>query len=156
MNKQTLEDIVNYLVKQGLETIKTNAGNIDAQIDYVSIFAKNNDEFNELDTIARSLGEEVDKSTARTGRTYLLRTSVNTPVGPLKLVKIRFPDPTRLQRGAPDFKIQNYQEFKNKYLKKSGNFTLMVKEAYEMIEIKGIDVLVYIPNNTLSERLKAK
>ena len=156
MNKEELENILNYIVKQSLETIEANARKIEATIDYVAIFAKNKSEFNSLDIVARSMGNEIDKETARTGNTYSLHEPIKTSAGLLKLIKIRFPDPTRPQRGAPDFKIQNYQEFKSKYLKKSGNFTLMLKEKYEMIEIKGVNVLVYIPNNTLGERLKTK
>lgn len=154
MNSKELVKILDYLVERGLETIKKNSGNVKATIDYVAIFAKNKKEFSSLDTIARSMGREVDKETAVTGHTYLLHNPIKTPAGSLNLIKIRFPDPTRPQRGAPDFKIENYQEFKNKYIKKSGNFTLMLKEIYEMIEVKGIDVLVYIPSNTLGERLR--
>jgi hypothetical protein len=156
MDKQNLENILHYLIKQGLETIKANTEEVESTIDYVAIFAKNKDEFDALDAEARSMGTEVDTETVVTGHTYLLSTPVKTSVGLLKFIKIRFPDPTRPQRGAPDFKVQNYQEFKNKYIRKSGNFTLMLKEKYEMIEIKGIDVLVYIPDNTLSERLETK
>ncbi len=156
MDKQGLENILGYIVKQGLETIETNTENVEATIDYVAIFTKNKSEFESLNTIAQSMGNEVDIETARTGNTYSLHEPIKTSAGLLKLIKIRFPDPTRPQRGAPDFKILNYQEFKSKYLKKGGNFTLMLKEKYEMVEIKGIDVLVYIPDNTLGERLKIK
>jgi hypothetical protein len=153
MNTRGLEQIIQYIVKQGLETIKANTEKVESSIDYVSIFAKDKDEFDALDAVARSMGEETDKETAKTGHTYVLSSPMQTPAGVLKLTKIRFPDPTRPQRGAPDFKIQNYNEFKNKYIRKSGNFTLMLKEKYEMIEIKGVDVLVYIPDKPLSERL---
>lgn len=153
MDEQRLEHIIQYIVKRGLETIKTNTGEAVATIDYVSVFSKNDNEFTVLDAVVKSLGKEIDKETARTGHTYLLHTPIKTPAGLLKLVKIRFPDPTRTQRGAPDFKVQNYQAFKNAHIRKSGNFTLMLKENYEMIEIKGADVLVYIPSQTLSERL---
>lgn len=153
MNHHRLNTIVQYLVERGLETIKTNAEETPAVIDYVSIFAKNKDEFDALDTVAKSLGTEVDKETTVTGHTYALTTPVKTAAGPLTLIKIRFPDPTRPQRGAPDFKIPKYQKFKNKYIRKSGNFTLMLREQYEMIEIKGVDVLVYIPDKPLSARL---
>ncbi len=156
MNKIELGNILDYLIKRGLETIRNNAENVEVVIDYVAIFAKNSHEFNSLNAIARSMGNEVDKETAKTGHTYLFHKPIKTTVGLLKLIKIRFPDPTRPQRGAPDFKIRNYQEFKSKYLKKSGNFTLMLKETYEMIEIKGVDVLVYIPSNTLGERLETR
>lgn len=155
MDKQELINIINYIINQGLEAIKDNTReNINAFIDYVAIFSRDQTEFDKLNIIVKSIGIEVDKNTAKTGLTYLLYKPIQTSAGLLKLVKIRLPDPTRPQRGAPDFKIPNYQEFKNKYLTKSGNFALMVRKEYEMIEIKGVDVLVYIPDNTLGERLK--
>ena len=95
----------------------------------------------------------MDKSTRKTGFTYLLNEPIKTPYGSLKLVKVRLPDPSRSQRGAPDFKLLDYQKFKEKFIRSSGDFTLMLKEEYEMIEIKGVDVLVYIPNKTLGERI---
>jgi hypothetical protein len=102
------------------------------------------------------MGEEVDQATALTGKTYLLDQPLTTPAGVLHLLKIRKPDDTRPQRGAPDFKIQNYAQFKEKYLRSSGSFTLMLKKDYEMIELKGVDVLVYLPDKTLGERMRKK
>ena len=103
--------------------------------------------------VAETLGEEIDKETAKTGRTFLLNEAMETSAGKLSLIKVRLPDPARPQRGAPDFKITNYEQFKEIYLQSSGNFTLMIRKDYEMIEIKGIDVLIYIPSKTVSERM---
>lgn len=153
MDKNEFEKIINYIVEQGLSTIKNNTNRKEAVIDYVSIFSKDKKEFRNLEFIVKSIGCEVDKETMKTGRTYLLNKPLKTSAGALRLIKVRKPDPVRLQRGAPDFKIQDYQKFKDEYLQRSGNFTLMVRKDYEMIEIKGVDVLVYIPDNTLSERL---
>ena len=153
MNNEELKKIVTYLVKQGLDTIENNTDENQAVIDYVSIFSKDDNEFKNLELVAETMGVQVDKENIKTGKTYLLNEPIETPAGNLKLVKIRIPDATRPQRGAPDFKIQNYQQFKEKYLQSSGNFTLMTRKDYEMIEIKGVDVLVYIPNKTLGERM---
>jgi hypothetical protein len=154
MNKRELEKIVYYLVEQGLSAIKDNTDEKEAVIDYVAIFSKDENEYRDLEFVAESMGEEVDKETVRTGRTFLLKEPMKTPAGILSLIKIRKPDATRPQRGAPDFKIRDYQQFKDKYLRRSGNFTLMLKKDYEMIEIKGVDVLVYIPDKTLGERME--
>ena len=156
MNDNELKKIVIYLVKQGLDAIKNNTRENKATIDYVSIFSKNKNEFKKLELTARKMGIEVDKKNIKTGKTFLLNTPIATPAGELSLIKIRIPDATRLQRGAPDFKISNYAKFKKKYLPTSGNFTLMIRKNYEMIEIKGVDVLVYIPSKTAGERLKIK
>lgn len=147
-----MEKILNYIIAQGLLVLKqTDEKN--AVVDYAAIFSKDEDEFKNLELVAEAMGVEVDKETVKTGRTFLLKQPLDTPAGKLSLIKIRKPDATRSQRGAPDFKIQNYQQFKDKYLQSSGNFTLMTRKDYEMIEIKGIDVLVYIPNKTLGERM---
>ena len=154
MEKAELEKIINYIIEQGALAIKSNTDEEQQiAIDYVAIFSKNEDEFKKLEAVVESIGKEIDKETARTGKTFLLSEPLKSPVGPLFLIKIRKPDNTRPQRGAPDFRVKNYQEFKDKYLQSSGNFTLMIRKDYEMIEIKGIDVLVYIPSKTLSERI---
>jgi hypothetical protein len=153
MKIEELKKIVTYLVKQGLDAIKNNTDENQAIIDYVSIFSKDDDEFKNLELVAETMGVQVDKENIKTGKTYLLNEPIKTAAGELKLLKIRIPDATRPQRGAPDFKIPDYVLFKEKYLQTSGNFTLMTRKDYEMIEIKGVDVLVYVPSKTLSERM---
>ena len=145
-NQKDLEDIILYIVKQALEAIAINTNERNLPIDYLAIFSKDEQEFKNLEQLVRPLGKEVDKQTSKTGLTFLLDQPIKTHAGLLKLLKIRKPDPTRPQRGAPDFRVQDYRQFKDKYLKKSGNFTLMIREDFEMIELKGIDVLVYFPN----------
>lgn len=153
MKKDEFKKIINYIAKQGL-AVFDDTDEKNPKIDYLAIFAKNENEYKEMELIAETLGPEIDKEKRRTGRTFLLNEPMETSVGILTSVKVRLPDATRPQRGAPDFRVENYQQFKDKYLKSSGNFTLMVKKDFEMIEIKGIDVLVYVPNKTLDERMK--
>lgn len=155
MGKKDLVGIISYIVDRGLQTIKDNTQNQEAALDYVAIFSKDEDEYQALIALAAPLGKETDAARSKTGRTFLLDEAISTPAGPLKIVKIRKPDPTRPQRGGPDFKVPNYEQFKEKYLKDGRNLTLMVRSDYEMIEIKGADVLVYIPSQTVSERLKS-
>lgn len=155
MNKNEFEKLVNYIANQGLAVFE-NIDEKNPEIDYLAIFSKDGNEYKELEKIAKSLGEEMDKENHKTGRTFLLNEPMETPAGILTSVKVRLPDATRPQRGAPDFRVKNYQQFKDKYLQSSGNFTLMVRKDYEMIEIKGVDVLVYVPSQTLNERIKNK
>lgn len=149
MNKKALESIVHYIVKQAARAIEINTDERSLPIDYLAIFSKDKQEFKNLERLIRPLGREVDKQTSKTGTTFLLNQPIKTSAGLLKLLKVRKPDPARPQRGAPDFRVENYQGFKDKYLRKSGNFTLMVRKDFEMIELKGVDVLVYFPNRPL-------
>ncbi len=153
MTVNDLNAIADYIAARGASALREYTSESDFHLDYVAIFAKDDEEWQELQRVTESLGNEIDKETGKTGRTFWLQEPIETTAGPLRLLKIRKPDPTRPQRGAPDFKIANYKVFKGKYLMSSGNFTLMARKGYEMIELKGADVLVYIPSETLRERL---
>ncbi|MDP2631025.1 MAG: hypothetical protein Q8P56_06510, partial [Candidatus Uhrbacteria bacterium] len=146
--------LVRYIVQRGMDAIHDTMGEQDATLDYLAIFAKDDTEYSDIERYLESLGEEVDKALGKTGRTFILNREIQTLAGPLFAIKIRKPDPTRPQRGAPDFRVKNYSELKDKFLSSSGNFTLMVRKEYEMMEIKGVDVLVYIPSKSFDERLK--
>lgn len=154
MNRNQFETLVQYVTTQGIKAIKDNTDGTDYQIDYAAIFAKTEKEFGELIKVASELGAKKEMGIAATGSTFLLREPVQTEAGPVSYVKIRKPDPTRPQRGGPDFRIKNFNQFKEKYLQKSGNFSLMIRKDYEMIELKGVDVLVYFPSKLAETRSK--
>lgn len=101
------------------------------------------------------LGEEVDAAMQKTGRTFKLHQPIDTKEGSVTFLKIRKPDPTRPQRGAPDFVIKGYEAFKEKYLRTSGDFTLMYHVNSEMIELKGVDALVYIKGQPFANVIKS-
>jgi len=115
MTENELEKIIFYLVKQGLMTLERFTDEKNGVIDYVAIFAKDENEFNDLLSVAETVGQEIDRETAKTGKTFLLNKPLDTTAGVLSLIKIRKPDDIRPQRGAPDFKIPDYQQFKNRY-----------------------------------------
>lgn len=152
MTKQELEKIVTYIVDQGLLAIKENTNEKYLPIDYIGIFCQNDEEFIEMDNLVKTLGVLGDKTATGTGNTYLLNEPINTNAGLLKVLKVRKSDATRPQRGAPDFRVNNYQSFKEKYLSRGHNFSLITREVYELIELKGIDVLVYFPSKHFDER----
>lgn len=153
MKQGELIKLINYILNQGIKAIKNNTSESNFAIDYVAICAKNKAEFNELIKVTESLGKKVAMGIAKTGVTFKLNKAIETKAGPVEFVKIRRPDPTRPQRGAPDFRVKNYQSFKKKYLMKSGNFALIIRKEFEMLELKGIDVLVYFPSKAAKSRL---
>lgn len=116
-------------------------------IDFVDIFPQSNEELVSLLFEANKLGVKVDET--KTGEIYRLNTPIKTKYGLLSLVKIRILDSSRNQRGAPDFKVKNYVEFK----KVHKDFNLIVRPGYELLELRGDRVLIYFPSETLSESL---
>ncbi len=157
MTKQDLEQIVNYIVEQGQRAISENTDETNLSIDYMGIFCKDDSEFLEMESLLSTLGKPGDKTATKSGSTFLLDTPFDTPAGLLKVLKARKPDKTRPQRGAPDFKVNDYQAFKEKYFLSgtNSNFSLMIRKEYEMFELKGEDVLVYFPSLAFDERQPA-
>ncbi|OGC81730.1 MAG: hypothetical protein A2W07_06370 [candidate division Zixibacteria bacterium RBG_16_43_9] len=152
MTRQDLVKIVNYIVHQAQQAILENTDETDLPLDYMGIFTKDDTEFADLERLLMTLGTPGDKTATATGSTYLLKEPLDTAAGPLKVLKVRKPDHTRPQRGAPDFRVRNYLSFKEKYLSRGHNFSLIVRKEYEMMELKGVDVLVYFPSKTFDER----
>jgi hypothetical protein len=154
MKKSDLDTLVIYIVDQAVRAISENTDEKNLPVDYMGIFAKNDAEYDDLERLLRTLGAPGDTTATPSGTTFLLHEPLHTSAGPLKVLKVRKPDPTRPQRGAPDFRVSNYPAFKEKYFLsgKYSNFSLMVRPAYEMIELKGVGVLVYFPSKSFDER----
>ena len=153
MKKEELFLIVDYIVEQSLLLTERYVSEKNLIVDFVDIFSRDEEEKEELLQAVNQLGKIVDKPA--TGKTFLLENSYNTKIGDLRLIKIRNLDKEKSQRGALDFKVGDYNNFKNKYIN-SGNFKLINRENYEMLELRDneYDALVYFPNIPLSEVLK--
>ncbi len=124
-------------------------------LDYVDIFPTSEKEGIELINELEKAGKKICRS--HIGQVYLLDTPIKTQYGLLKLVRVRAYDKERNQRGAPDFKVKNYDQFKAKCRGKD-YFNLIDRTDYEMLElnIEGSNVLVYFPSELLSDSLGLK
>lgn len=152
MNKETqIVNRISEILKLAESVIKEQIQE-ELILDYVDIFPKSEEERISLQEVLNKLGSEICKT--KTGPTYLLSKPLPTKFGPLKLVRVRIYDKQKKQKGAPDFEVKNYKKFKEKYLKKQC-FHLIERPKYEMIElnVKNSNVLIYFPNETLSESL---
>ena len=153
MTKEELFSIVDYIVEQSLLLAERYVSEKNLIVDFVDIFSRDEEEKEELLQAVNQLGKIVDKP--ETGTTFVLENAYKARIGDLHLIKIRNLDKEKSQRGALDFKVGDYNNFKNKYIN-SGNFKLINRETYEMLELQDdkYDVLVYFPNIPLSEDLK--
>lgn len=121
-------------------------------VNYACIFAQTEGEYQALDTTAVGMGKAVKET--KMGNVYLLEQPIETVAGPLRIVKIRKPDPARKERGDADFTVRDYPAFKEKYLNQPG-FKLITRPDMEMIELadKDFDVLAYFSYPILAEVL---
>jgi hypothetical protein len=145
--KQLTKDIVFKA-----DEIKRTLVSEKAPVNYACIFCQTGDEYIKFLGLARQIGNVVQET--KMGPVFKIE-PLNTVAGPLKLIKIRKPDPNKTEQGDADFTLSNYQEFKKEHLNKLG-FKLIDKGDFEMIEYKapGAEVLVYFSYPTLAEVLK--
>lgn len=155
MTSQQCLDILAYIIKQGLTTITSSTSETQPKVDFVNIFSRDEAEFDELLTCLKDIAEPTTTHTEGTGITFHFSDPLSTNAGPLQWVRLRKPDPRRPQRGGLDFMVENYEAFKTEcFSKNSGDYGLIIRTGFELVEIKGIDVLVYVPNITMSEMMK--
>jgi len=82
-----------------------HAQHFTGHVGYCCIFAQSPEEYNTLDSAAKTLGRIAQDTP--TGFTYLVP-GIDTDAGLLRILKIRKPDVTRKERGDADFSLLNY------------------------------------------------
>jgi len=113
---------------------------------YVTIFAHYETEYVKLINITNGWGQS---SVVENG----IKTTLNSPItigeNSIEELRIRQPDPYRMQVGCCDFTVNNYQSFKASYLPGNKNLRVVTRAAFEMIEFfdPNFDVLAYVSSS---------
>ena len=150
MNVDELILLVKEIVEKAIKLKDKHTNQNSALVNYCCIFSQSNEEYESLINVTNEIGKVIKKTP--TGP--LFHISLETISGKLLLLKIRKPDTTRPERGDADFTVDNYPNFKKKYLSQSG-FKLIERETMEMIELvdSEFDVRVYFSDPPLDKQL---
>lgn len=137
-----LKEAIGYLIKQEAELAAKAVGN-SLPITYLTIFSHYADEYDRLVSLVQTWGEV---SKANNGVKALLRQPITEQDQNINELRIRKPDPYRMQVGCCDFGIEYYCAFKESHLTNNPNLRLIERPDYEMIEFfdPDFDVLAYI------------
>jgi len=148
------ETTVNYIVSRSTELKNKFTNTSVAPVEFACIFCQNEEEYKQFTNSIQTLGKVVERT--QSGFTYLLETPIETVAGPLRLVKIRKPDPQRPERGDADFNT-DYSDFKKTYQGKSG-FELIKRGTFEMLRFfhPAFDVMACFSNIPKSKDLNIK
>lgn len=122
------------------------------QIDYVAIFPKNQDGYNSLMVSLGQAGEPV--RVVPTGTVFKLREPLETPHGIVGMVRIRIFDPSKSQLGYVDYALENYGEFKEKYLTSGVVNITHSADGVEMLTLENEEVIIYFPETPLGKSLE--
>jgi len=151
MQIEELKTLVQQIVSAAsrLNTVHTDQPNV--PVNYACIFAQSQAEYEELVNAAHHLGS-VAQDTA-TGPVYFI-SPLSTDAGILRVLKIRRPDPKRLEQGDADFTVVDYDTFKKTHINKPG-FSLIQRKDMEMLELidPSFNVLAYYSHPTVAELL---
>jgi hypothetical protein len=117
-------------------------------ISSLTVFSHYQDEYEILKRILLSLGKI---ETENNGPFVKLRQPIDLPNNKLQILRVRQPDPYRMQVGCNDFEVPNYSDFKKNFLNKTDNIRFIERPEYEMIEFfhPDYDVLAYVLNEQL-------
>ncbi len=82
---------INYIVSRSTKLKNKNTDAASAPVEFSCIYCQNEGEHIGFSDAIQTLGKIVEETPS--GYTYLLNDSISTPSGPLRLVKVRKPDP---------------------------------------------------------------
>ena len=144
-----MEELIQTIVKQSKELKDKYIKEFNATLSYCCIFAQADEQYNELEDKTKKIGRLLAET--KTGNLYQIN-PIETVAGTLNILKIRKPDMTRKELGDCDFKINDYEKFKDTYLLKD-EFKLIERETFEMIELMDneFNVRAYFSNPPVEE-----
>jgi hypothetical protein len=151
MTPTKLQKIVQSIVKKATELKNKHTDEINAPVNYACVFSQTNIEYKELLKATSKIGKIIQETPS--GFLFHIN-DLETTSGILKLLKIRFPDSTRPERGDADFTIANFAEFEEKYLPQK-EFKIIKKPDFYMIELMdpAFNVRAYFSNPPLDKEL---
>lgn len=151
-----IKDTLDYIVPKTPELNRVYIPDESVRINYSAIFCHGDDEYKQFNKEASEIGSVIENTL--TGPLYKFHEPLQTPAGPLWLLKVRKPDSTHPQRGDADFTLKDYYLFKQKHLRDTEHFKVIDRGHFEMIELRDerFDVFSYFSNTPLTIQLDIK
>lgn len=147
-DEETLKDAIRYVILSS-SALCRRAIHTQLPITSLTIFAHYPEEFAYLRTILDKIGEPFNENN---GPRITLHKPLAIEQNVITKLRVRQPDPYRMQVGCNDFDVPNYDEFKAKYLTSvNPHLRLIERPDYEMVEFfdPDSDVLAYVLNQEL-------
>ena len=144
-NEPELRKAIDYVAKKTTELSRKFTAN-EYPINYLTIFSHYADEFENIEKILFTMGKQVGENN---GPFIQLNEPIQLSNGKLEKIRIRQPDPYRMQVGCNDFTVPDYAAFKEKYVTNNPqHFRVIQRPKFEMIELldPDFDVLAYVLN----------
>lgn len=154
MRKEDVITTVQFVVGKSEELKNAHTDAVAAPVEFACVFCQDQEEYRVFTKEIETFGKIVE--TTPSGYTYLLDKPIVTVAGPLRLVKIRKPDPKMPQRGDADFNT-DYEGFKKHY-GSDPKFERVIRPMFEMLRLSDpdFDVMVCFSSIPKSKELGIK
>jgi hypothetical protein len=141
-NEKELVRAAKYVASQNTKLCKKVIGK-SLPITSLTIFSHYEDEYKRLEAIVLKFGKPYR---GYNGVLVILNKPLKAGRHAITHLRIRKPDPYRMQVGCSDFVVKDYQGFKARFSKHLQNLRLIQRDEYEMIEFfdPDFDVLAYV------------
>jgi hypothetical protein len=152
MDSGKLRPLIKMIVTEASKLRDAKTSEYQAPVNYACVFSQSEEEYETFLTVAKQIGKVVQETAM--GPVFYVE-PLDTIAGNLRIVKIRKPDPKRIEWGDADFTVANYPAFKKAYLNKPG-FKLIERPYMEMIELAApkFSALAYFSNPPLGKVLE--
>lgn len=146
-NEPELLDAITYIAQEATKLAYEITGDT-YKISSLTVFSHYPNEFEELKQLLLKLGEI---KTENNGPYITLHKPLHLPHNELHFLRVRKPDPYRMQVGCCDFDIRDYKKFKDELVDKRDGLRAIERPEYEMIEFYNpdYDVLAYVVSKSL-------
>ena len=130
-NEKQLIETVNYIAIETTKLCKKVIGK-KLSINSLTVFSHYSDEYENIIKLLHKMGK---KYSEHNGLCVILDKPIKVFGHTIQYLRIRKPDPYRMQVGCNDFVIENYNSFKKTHLSNQHqNLRLIERTDYEMIE----------------------
>jgi hypothetical protein len=151
-NQASLADAIAYVAGE-CTWLFFNAVGFAPKVKALTIFAHYPDEYDYLVRLLTSLGESYNEYYVKLANPIIVEVGVlevngvpETVVQTIEFLRIRQPDPYRMQVGCCDYEVDDYWDFKQFYGFMTDNPRTIERTGYEMLEFydPSSDVLGYV------------
>jgi|SRR3989344_2822871 len=139
--KKPLTNRIETLIKSIHELREKCIPEYPLKLEYLTIFSKDNDDYENLQNELKQLGEEKE---VNNGKKYNLSKHLDILGEDIGLIRVRKPDIHRSEIGCGDLAhdIDSYKSIRNMALEKG--WDIILRKGYEMIELSSFDLSVYV------------
>lgn len=152
MTPEDLQHLTQDIVQRAVDLCRQHNIESSARVNYACIFTQSDAERAAMLAAAHQLGDVIVETPS--GPIFCFPQPLPTVAGPLRLLKIRKPDPLRPERGDADFTLRDYAGLRA-LAAHNPAFAIVTRPECEMLELisPALNIRAYFSDKPIDEEL---